>query len=236
MLPLFTLTAIGFRKKRALKSDTRSSNLHHIQHNFVKGNSYIVNVRLKQEASSGTSLIIRPHYLKARFWHRTTQATPKPAHLTIPKAMATEPMDTTSATKATTSPTPKSKRSHSIPQPTTKSLTLRNPTWSYIHLRHQPSPSQLPPNPLDALTAHIQITAALHQFLGVHGAAVPVDILRLDASDVWIRVPAGDRSAVVAAVGGWVGRGGEGWRVIGWSSWSAGAEGGRDGGRELFGN
>jgi ribonuclease P/MRP protein subunit POP8 len=49
-------------------------------------------------------------------------------------------------------------------------------------------------------------------------------------------VPAEDRSALVAAVGGWVGRAGEGWRVMGWSSWSAGADGGKDGGRGLFGN
>ena len=76
----------------------------------------------------------------------------------------------------------------------------------------------------------------MHQFLGIHGAAVPVDVLKLEGSEVWIRVPAEDRSALVAAVGGWVGRAGEGWRVMGWSSWSAGAEGGKDGGRELFGN
>lgn len=118
-------------------------------------------------------------------------------------------------------------------QPPTKTLTLRNPTWSYIRLQQFQPPQTS--NTLDALTAHIQITAALHQFLGVHGAAVPVDVLKLEGCEVWIRVPAEDRSALVAAVGGWVGRAGEGWRVMGWSSWSAGAEGGKDGGRELFG-
>lgn len=70
----------------------------------------------------------------------------------------------------------------------------------------------------------------------MHGAAVPVDVLNLRGCEVWIRVPAGDRSAVVAAVGGWVGKNGEGWRVKGWSSWSAGVEGGRDGGRDVFEN
>lgn len=63
-----------------------------------------------------------------------------------------------------------------------------------------------------------------------------MDVLKLEGSDVWIRVPAEDRSALVAAVGGWIGRAGEGWRVKGCSSWSAGAEGGKDGGRDLFGN
>ena len=115
-----------------------------------------------------------------------------------------------------------------------QTLTLRNPTWSYIRLQQYQPPQTS--STLDALTAHIQITAALHQFLGVHGAAVPVDVLKLEGSDVWIRVPAEDRSALVAAVGGWIGRAGEGWRVMGWSSWSAGAEGGKDGGRDLFGN
>ena len=153
--------------------------------------------------------------------------------------MASDPMDVTSPTQqiSTTSQQSK-KRSHSTSkpsqQPPPKTLTLRNPTWSYIRL-HQFQPPQNS-STLDALTAHIQITAALHQFLGVHGAAVPVDVLKLEGSEVWIRVPAEDRSALVAAVGGWVGRAGEGWRVMGWSSWSAGAEGGKDGGRELFGN
>jgi len=149
-------------------------------------------------------------------------------------------MDITTEISTAPPPTisqPSKKRSHSNSKPqqiAVKTLALRNPTWSYIRL-HQFQPPQNSSS-LDALTAHIQITAALHQFLGVHGAAVPVDVLKLEGSEVWIRVPAEDRSALVAAVGGWVGRAGEGWRVMGWSSWSAGAEGGKDGGRELFGN
>lgn len=148
-------------------------------------------------------------------------------------------MDTTPASAAAPSqqpqpPQPTKKRSHSSSQPSktqTKNLTLTSPPWSYIHLQHHnPSPSTL-----DALTAHLQIVSALHQFLGLHGAAVPVDVLKLQSDEVWIRVPAADCKGVVAAVGGWVGRAGEGWRVLGWSNWSAGAEG-REGGRGLFGN
>jgi ribonuclease P/MRP protein subunit POP8 len=154
--------------------------------------------------------------------------------------MAPEPMDITPETSTAPPPTTSQlskKRPHSPskpPQQPTKTFTLRNPTWSYIRLQQFQPPKNS--NALDALTAHIQITAALHQFLGVHGVAVPVDVLKLEESEVWIRVPAVDRSALVAAVGGWVGKAGEGWRVMGWSSWSAGAEGGKDGGRELFGN
>lgn len=138
-------------------------------------------------------------------------------------------------------PNSSQKRSHSTSKSQTlASFPLRNPTWSYVHLEHitpPPQSSSTPssPAPLDALTAHVHITAALNQFLGLHGAAVPVDVLKLAGREVWIRVPAKDRSALVAAVGGWVGRQGEGWRVRGWSSWSAGAKG-REGGRDLFGN
>lgn len=173
--------------------------------------------------------------------------------------MATEPMDTTTNSSApptataTTSSSQsqsqnkKQKRTHSessatTTKPTTlKSLTIRSPPWSYIHLQQlqHSTPSNL--TPLDPLTCHLHISHALHSFLGLHGSAVPVDILKLDSDsgadsvgrgELWIRVPAQDRSAVLAAVGGWVGKGGEGWRVLGWSSWGIGKS---EGGRELFG-
>lgn len=67
----------------------------------------------------------------------------------------------------------------------------------------------------------------------MHGAAIPFDIMKLEGQEVWIRVPSGDRSALIAAVGGWVSKGGEGWRVKGWSSWNANAMG-RDSGQDLF--
>lgn len=134
-------------------------------------------------------------------------------------------------------PQPTKKRAHSTSQPSktqTRNLTLTSPPWSYIHLQHHQTP-QNTSSGLDALTAHLQITSALHQLLGLHGAAVPVDVIKLQSDEVWIRVPAADCKGVIAAVGGWVGRAGEGWRVLGWSSWSAGAEG-KEGGRDLFGN
>ncbi|KAI4723881.1 hypothetical protein E4T49_08390 [Aureobasidium sp. EXF-10728] len=75
---------------------------------------------------------------------------------------------------------------------------------------------------LDALTAHLHLRAALSQFLGLHGTAIPVDILKLHDNDVHIRVPNEDASAVVVAVGGWVGKAGEGWRVKSSTSWGLG--------------
>lgn len=49
-----------------------------------------------------------------------------------------------------------------------------------------------------------------------------MDILNLEGSDVHVRVPREDASAVVIAVGGWMGKGGEGWRVKSQGSWGVG--------------
>lgn len=110
--------------------------------------------------------------------------------------------------------------------------TLRSPAWVYIHLRHL---SNSPP-PLDAVTAHLHLTTALQQFLGLHGSAITFDVLKLDAQDVWIRAQAEDQRAIVAAAGGWVSGKGEGWRVVGWSWWDAGVGGAGGGGQDLFGD
>jgi ribonuclease P/MRP protein subunit POP8 len=114
-------------------------------------------------------------------------------------------------------------------------FTIRNPRWCYIHLQHLTTSTSNAPADLDAVTAHLHLTAALSQFLGIHGSAVPIDIMKLSGQDVWTRVPAEDRNVLVAAAGGWVSRNGEGWRVKGWSSWNAGAEA-RDAGQKLFGD
>ncbi|KAK6440912.1 hypothetical protein LTR95_002868 [Oleoguttula sp. CCFEE 5521] len=142
------------------------------------------------------------------------------------------------AQPATQTSTSFGKRVRTPKTQTLANLTLRNPLWTYIHLSLVSAkfPTSYPNYPpLDALTAHLHLTSALSQFLGLHGAAIPIDILELDGQDVWIRIPADDRVGFVAAMGGWVGRGGEGWRVVGWRSWNADGSG-RDGGRDLFGD
>jgi ribonuclease P/MRP protein subunit POP8 len=102
---------------------------------------------------------------------------------------------------------------------TVTQFTIRNPQWSYLQLSLI---ANSPNYQLDALTAHLHLRAALSQFLGLHGTAIPVDILKLHDNDVHIRVPREDASAVVIAVGGWVGKAGEGWRVKNSGSWGAG--------------
>ncbi|KAK5107660.1 hypothetical protein LTR62_000941 [Meristemomyces frigidus] len=131
---------------------------------------------------------------------------------------------------------PTKKRKHKPKPHILTQTTLRNPPWSYIHLQQQiPNIANNPTTNqnIDALTAHLHLTAALTQFLGLHGAAVPIDILRTEGAQIWIRVPAADQTAVVVAVGGWVSSKGEGWRVLESSSWDAGARG-RGGGQDLF--
>jgi len=144
----------------------------------------------------------------------------------------TEPA--TQPSSITTGPRKKKKKRKRAPKThILGQLTVRNPPWSYIHLQHLTSNSPATTPALDAVTAHLQITAALTQFLGLHGAAIPIDILKTEGSEVWIRVPAEDHSALLAAVGGWVSGKGEGWRVKGSSSWDAGAMA-RDSGQDLF--
>lgn len=112
----------------------------------------------------------------------------------------------------------KRKRSEKTSSTVTQ-FTIRNPQWSYLQLSLL---TKSPNYQLDALTAHLHLRAALSQFLGLHGTAIPIDILKLSGNDVYIRVPREDSSAVVISVGGWVGKAGEGWRVKDSGSWGAG--------------
>ena len=102
--------------------------------------------------------------------------------------------------------------------------TLRAPPWTYIDLQHMGGGA----GELDALTAHLHLTAALTRFHGLHGAAVSFDVLEVRGAGVRVRVPRGDWRKVVAAAAGWTGAGGEGWRVVGWSAWGVGKGGGGD--------
>lgn len=111
-------------------------------------------------------------------------------------------------------------------------VSLRKPAWAYIHLQHLTARTNTASG-LDMVTAHLHLTASLMAFLGLHGSAIPVDILAIEGHDVWIRIPAEDRSTLTAAVGGWVGAGGRGWRVKGWSSWSANVQN-HGAGQDLF--
>ncbi|KAL2865639.1 uncharacterized protein BJX67DRAFT_382607 [Aspergillus lucknowensis] len=97
------------------------------------------------------------------------------------------------------------------------SFTARNPSWTYLKLQliHQPNTSPAVRSAaLDSLTARTHLTSALYQFLGLFGASIPIDILKitpetpqLQPTDkiIWIRVPRQDAQAVVTAVSSWIG-------------------------------
>lgn len=130
-----------------------------------------------------------------------------------------------------TSASSKKKRKRTPKKHILSHFTIRNPPWAYIHLEHLVSTEKAPD--LDAVTAQLHLTAALSQFLGLQGAAIPFDILKLEGQDVWIRLQSEDRTALIAAAGGWVSRNGEGWRIKGWSSWDANATN-SDSSQDLF--
>lgn len=82
------------------------------------------------------------------------------------------------------------------------SFTLRHPPCAYLHLMVK----QLPPSTavqLDEVTAHSYLRSALSQFLGLTGTAIPLDVLKVEGNDIWLRVAREDASAVVAAVSQW---------------------------------
>ena len=106
-------------------------------------------------------------------------------------------------------------------------FTIRKPPWSYLHLSlvtpstlraagEEPTGTAASP---DAITVHMLLQSALRQFLGLHGTAIPINIFKIQKQDVWIRVPREDSSALMAALGGWIGKGGEGWRVKSSGCW-----------------
>ncbi|KAI5367716.1 Putative ribonuclease P/MRP protein subunit Pop8 [Septoria linicola] len=145
--------------------------------------------------------------------------------------------DTTEATAPSTQSSAKSssqKQKNATKNQILSEFTIRKPDWAYIRLQHlSHSAIESSSSDLDGVTAQLHLTAALTSFLGVHGSAVPIDILRLEHQDVWIRVPADDRAALIAAAGGGMSSSGDGWRVKGWSNWNPSAVG-RDAGQEMF--
>jgi ribonuclease P/MRP protein subunit POP8 len=122
----------------------------------------------------------------------------------------------------------------SLKEPTTATITLRNPPFSYFHLRLTSLEEQAQQQPLDELTIRSYLTAALQQYLGLTGTAIPIDILKVDgAQNAWIRVPRDDEVAVTTAVSQWVGSKGVNLRIEARGTWLGGvvARRGRAGGK-----
>ncbi len=117
-----------------------------------------------------------------------------------------------------------------------ETITIRNPPFTYLHLTLLTSNTSLPVSelpPIDILTARAHLTAALSHFLGITGTAIPIDFLKVEGRDVWIRVPREDAAAIVGALSQWIGQDcGVSWRVKGKGEWLGVAAAGD--GHELF--
>lgn len=75
---------------------------------------------------------------------------------------------------------------------------IRAPTFAYAHLELVTDTSEIVK--LDTLQVRSYCTAALRQFLGEHGVAVAIDILKVQDSECWLRLPRQDLSAFSAAI------------------------------------
>jgi ribonuclease P/MRP protein subunit POP8 len=112
--------------------------------------------------------------------------------------MAPEPPPNTDQPPSSAKPTKKpSSNPHILHQ-----HTFRAPQTTNFHISLYP-----PSANLDTLLASQLLTQALSSYLGLTGAAIPIDILKLDSESgqVWIRVPRRDARAVRAGLGAWMG-------------------------------
>ncbi|KAI0840006.1 hypothetical protein F5Y06DRAFT_245786 [Hypoxylon sp. FL0890] len=140
----------------------------------------------------------------------------------------TDQMDISMATS--TSGAAKVKKSHEL-----VTATIRAPRFSYAHL--EVSTTSADPVELDALQVRSYCTSALKQFLGATGVGIPLDILKVEGKDCWLRMPREDLGAFSAAITAWQGSYQDGshysFRIQGCSDW-LGALVGRDGEDKLW--
>ncbi|OAA64601.1 hypothetical protein SPI_03248 [Niveomyces insectorum RCEF 264] len=91
------------------------------------------------------------------------------------------------------------------------SYTIRHPPFAYAQIEVVHShPKAADAVPLDALQVRAYCDVALRQFLGATGAAMPLDLLKLDGDQVWLRLPREDLSLFAAALAAWSAVGREG--------------------------
>lgn len=58
---------------------------------------------------------------------------------------------------------------------------------------------------IDALTVSTLLLPPLTAFLGLTGSSIPLDVLKTEGRDVWIRVQRADARALRASLSGWIG-------------------------------
>ncbi|KAI0437703.1 hypothetical protein F4803DRAFT_132691 [Xylaria telfairii] len=81
---------------------------------------------------------------------------------------------------------------------------IKAPPYSYAHLELFNAKSGKNTE-LDALQVKSYCTAALNQFLGATGVAIPLDILKVEGQSCWLRLPRDNLGAFAAAITAWQG-------------------------------
>lgn len=84
------------------------------------------------------------------------------------------------------------------------STTIKSPTYAYAHLELITTTNNLI---LDDIQLRSYLSAALKQFLGATGSGMPIDILKVQGKESWVRVPREDLGAFAAALTAWSGSG-----------------------------
>ena len=127
------------------------------------------------------------------------------------------------------------------PKAAKRSVVITHPPHTYFHLSLLSSTtilaslaaSTMPQEPFDILTARTYLTSALQQYLGLTGTAIPIDFVKIEGRDVWVRLPYEDASAVQGALSQWMGKDGKvSWQVKEKGPWIGSLSMGD--GRELF--
>ncbi|KAH7266773.1 uncharacterized protein BKA55DRAFT_533577 [Fusarium redolens] len=84
--------------------------------------------------------------------------------------------------------------------------TIKEPPFSYAHLQLiTDAPSSSSSVTFDNLSLKSYCTAALRQFLGITGTAISIDILKVENSHAWVRLPRPDLGSFAAAITAWKG-------------------------------
>ncbi|PSN60306.1 hypothetical protein BS50DRAFT_681796 [Corynespora cassiicola Philippines] len=129
------------------------------------------------------------------------------------------PDATTSESTTTTTPKKRKRKDATGPSHVLFQTAFRAHEWTYFHLSlTTPSTSTLPlssaaptpttndpPPSLDETTISSLLSPPLIQYLGLMGASIAIDILKVAGREVWVRVPRQDAKAVRASLAGWIG-------------------------------
>ncbi|PWW73486.1 hypothetical protein C7212DRAFT_333239 [Tuber magnatum] len=84
-------------------------------------------------------------------------------------------------------------------------ITIKNPEYSYSHLKMIFDPPLDTAGVVDAITWRTTLTNSLMQYLGVVGSAIRIDILHIEGGEAVLRLPTTDMVKFGAAVSGFVG-------------------------------